>query len=138
MVGGGIVGVETAAEIVEQFPSKQVTLVHSGPYLMDRTAEVTPSVAKYCHDFLVRKGCTVLLGTRVEARKSEGENPRFYAKDGTPYDADIVLLCTGIVATKKKFIPNLCTLIFPPRERFPTASSWTVPCSRRAETRGDL
>eukprot|EP01091_Cochliopodium_minus_P009933 TRINITY_DN2556_c0_g2_i1.p1 TRINITY_DN2556_c0_g2~~TRINITY_DN2556_c0_g2_i1.p1 ORF type:complete len:230 (-),score=62.06 TRINITY_DN2556_c0_g2_i1:119-808(-) len=37
IIGGGIVGVETAAELVEEFPNKNVTLVHSGNFLMNRT-----------------------------------------------------------------------------------------------------
>ena len=35
IVGGGPLGVELAAEIVEAFAGKQVTLVHSGPRLFE-------------------------------------------------------------------------------------------------------
>ena len=36
VIGGGLVGVEIAAEIVERFPKKRVTLVHSGSKIMER------------------------------------------------------------------------------------------------------
>jgi len=49
IVGGGVVGVELAGEIICQYPDKKVTLVHRQPRLIDK---MSSKVSNYCHKFL--------------------------------------------------------------------------------------
>ena len=54
VIGGGAVGVEVAGEIKTEFPSKTVTLIHSGKTLM--SSEAAGKVRRAC-----RTGCCLLF-----------------------------------------------------------------------------
>lgn len=78
VVGGGPVGVESAAEIKCAYPSKEVTLIHSGPALAsDSTAHLSPKAAAAYSAAVARKagelGLRVLLNAR--AARPEGLKP---------------------------------------------------------------
>ncbi|KXZ42169.1 hypothetical protein GPECTOR_191g301 [Gonium pectorale] len=53
---------ETAAEVAEAFAGKRVTLVQSGPRLLEAAP---PAASKYCQRWLEARGVQVLLGHRV-------------------------------------------------------------------------
>ena len=69
-------GVEIAAEILEEQPGKRLTLVHSGPALLEATTE---GPRRYAEAFLRGRGAKVLLGQRAECSA----------------DADLTLACHG-------------------------------------------
>ncbi|KAL6052709.1 putative apoptosis inducing factor [Balamuthia mandrillaris] len=121
IVGGGIVGVELAAEIVERFPlnAKRVTLVHAGSHLMSRSSisssssasssssySATSVVPKRAHEyaerFLSSRGVHLVFNERVVQwpaveDENEEEEMVFMTDKGTRLTADICYLCTGLV-----------------------------------------
>lgn len=64
IIGGGTVGVELAAEIVENFPHKHVTLVHSQTRLMNRSPQ---KAIDYSENYFINNGVRLILGERVVA-----------------------------------------------------------------------
>ncbi|XP_064320721.1 ferroptosis suppressor protein 1 isoform X1 [Phalacrocorax carbo] len=122
VVGGGAAGVEMAAEIKTEYPTKEVTLIHSKIALAD--AELLDSVRQEVKEILLRKGVRLLLtrsglagnsslvkvcdparSVATGERVSNVENltPNQFQKDmvvrtekGTEVVTDMVVLCTGI------------------------------------------
>lgn len=68
MIGGGLVGVEMAAEIVSHFPGKEVTLVHSQSTLVNRFPK---KAVKYVDQFLRSRGVSIFCGERVTGHKNQ-------------------------------------------------------------------
>jgi len=101
-----------ASEISEHFPNKHVTIVHSGPYLMNRSRAPKGSV-EYTSEFFAQRNVTVLLNERVVSKKDDGlfnqsdvVESTFVTDKGTEIDADLVFWCTGITGTAKEVIGN--------------------------------
>jgi len=94
VVGGGPVGVETAAEIRETFPNVAVTLVHNGSKLLD----TAPSkFGAWAADTLRRRGAQVVLDDRVET-PSLGQQPQgrmVRLRSGRVIEADAVVWAAG-------------------------------------------
>lgn len=90
IVGGGVVGTELAAEIVQHFPHKTITLVHAQAELLERT----PAKARrYAEAFLRKRGVELIFRERVTETKHKGK----YVTDAErEIPADLVFLCTGI------------------------------------------
>ena len=64
VVGGGLVGVELAAEIVAAYPSKPLTLVTHGDALC---GGLPRAVGAYCEAWLRRRGVAIVYGADVAA-----------------------------------------------------------------------
>jgi NADH dehydrogenase FAD-containing subunit len=88
IVGGGIVGVEAAGEIVHGFPGTAVTIVHSRDQLVQNSS---PRVVAAVTNWLVRHGVNIVYGERIQ----EAKGKKFLTKSGKELAADIVLLCVG-------------------------------------------
>ncbi len=89
IIGGGLVGVEMAAEIVAHYSDKEITIVSSRENLIYRNNLKT---IKYAKDFLREKGVEIINGERVVSNKG-----KVYKTDkGRELSADLVFLCTGI------------------------------------------
>jgi len=90
IIGGGLVGVELAAEIIEKYPSKKVTIVHSNDELIKRN----PKKARdYAYTFLNDRNVNIRFDELFLG--SAGKN--LYKTDkGNKIQADLVFLCTGI------------------------------------------
>ncbi len=88
IVGGGIVGVELAAEIVEQ-SNAQVTIVDAGTRIMSRSP---PRAQAYAEAWLTRHGVQLIYGQRLKEKKRQA----YVTEDGTTLGADLVFFCTGI------------------------------------------
>jgi len=96
IVGGGIVGTELAAEIITKYPSKNVTLVHSQPELMERM----PSKAQhYAWRFLEKRRVTLLLSERMV----KTQHGYYITNTRKRITADLVFLCTGIIPNRDSF-----------------------------------
>jgi apoptosis-inducing factor 2 len=95
IIGGGIVAVELAAEIVEYFgDTVDVTIAHSGDRLMSRIGgAVSPAASAYCARQLQRMGVTICYGERV----TQSEEGAYVSHTGKTFAADVVFVCTGIV-----------------------------------------
>ncbi len=89
IVGGGIVGVELAAEIALHYRNKKLTLVHLDRELMPRNSKRT---RKYAEKFLKKRGVEIIFNDRVEKVKGK----KCFTKNGLKLDADLVFMCTGI------------------------------------------
>lgn len=88
IIGGGTVGVELAAEIIEHFPQKQLTLIHSNQKLIHRS----PSYAiQYAESYFIKNGVRLILGQKVVVHKD-----CFFATDkGVIVEGDLAFICTG-------------------------------------------
>jgi apoptosis-inducing factor 2 len=100
IIGGGLVGVELAAEIEHYFPHLRVTIVHARDKLLERM----PSQAQvYAHEYLERKGVNIIFGEKVVKHN----NNVFWTDKGRSLESDIVFNCGGInpnsEAVNKKF-----------------------------------
>lgn len=95
VVGAGPVGVETAAELRETFPSLEVTLVHSKSSVLDKAPE---KFAGWAEKYLLSKGVKLVLNQTVTA-PAVGEQPRdsnVIISDGRNLTADAVIWAAGI------------------------------------------
>lgn len=90
IIGGGLVGIELAAEICTHYKDKEVSIIHMGSRLIERN---TLKASKYAHDFLTNKGVMIMLNEKV-IKSGDG---RFYTDKGSEFIPDISFLCTGIV-----------------------------------------
>jgi len=105
VVGGGTVGVELAAEILEKHRDKEVVLIHSQSHLMNRSPL---RAILYTEEAFARNGVRVLLKERVIRQQGRF----FYTDMGTVVEADIAFLCTGNVPNSDfllsgPFAPNI-------------------------------
>jgi len=98
LVGGGLVGVELAAEIIEKYPLKKISIIQSSSNLITRN---NPKSINYADKYLRKKGAKIIYGERVV--KHEGTN--LITKSGKKIESDMVFLCTGIISNYK-FMKN--------------------------------
>lgn len=89
ILGGGAVGVELAAEILDHDDKeKVVTIVNAHPTLVPL---FSASVGAYAEDWLSRKGAKVVLGERLRSWNDRSCT----LADGTVLHADVVYVCFG-------------------------------------------
>ena len=93
IVGGGLVGVEMAGEIVTKAKDKKVTLIETGQKILGRNSA---SVSMLATDFLTNRGCKIVHGERVV--KQEG---KFLVTDKSKIRADVIVWCAGIKSDTK-------------------------------------
>lgn len=89
IIGGGLVGVELAAEIIEHYPNKKVTIAQSGNTLMKRMSQ---KACNYAEEYLRKKGVIILKNERVNDKK----NNTYTTTHGNIIIAELAFLCTGI------------------------------------------
>ncbi|KAF4634396.1 hypothetical protein G7Y89_g3697 [Cudoniella acicularis] len=110
IVGGGAVGIETAAEIKSRHPSKDVTLVHSRGELL--SSEALPSEFKSkVLEVLTSTGVKVILGKRMVgirelADETAGNIQQLDLSDGTKISADVVIQTTSTATPSTSFLPK--------------------------------
>lgn len=89
IVGGGVVGVELAAEIADRYPEKKITLLHSKLRLLDRHSETAQA---YAEDFLRRRNVQLHFDDRVILERAGVVT----TQKGSVFRGDLVFFCTGI------------------------------------------
>ncbi|MEK6886273.1 MAG: FAD-dependent oxidoreductase [Nanoarchaeota archaeon] len=89
IIGGGLVGVELAAEICAMYKNKTITLVNAKDTLVKRNKAKTQ---KYVTKFLTKNGVNIIQNEKVIKKN----NNIFITNEGTKIGADIAFLCTGI------------------------------------------
>ncbi|MDO8601893.1 MAG: FAD-dependent oxidoreductase [bacterium] len=100
IIGGGVVGVELAAEIVEHYPKKQLTIIHAHHKLIERNSG---KATEYATDFLVKRGVKIRYNERVI-----GSAGKVLMTDlGNTVSADMAFMCTGIVPNYEFMKPYL-------------------------------
>ncbi len=89
IIGGGVVGVELAAEIITHFPKKKVTIVHAKDKLLERNHQRARDYAKL---FFEKQGVHILWNERIITSKKGS----YQTQSGKEIKADLSFLCTGI------------------------------------------
>lgn len=89
IIGGGLVGVELAGEILDRYKNKKISIVQASNRLIPRNCEKS---RKYVTNFLEKGGVEIVYSERLLS-KSGG---KYVTKKGREFDADLVFLCTGI------------------------------------------
>ncbi|CAM9421063.1 unnamed protein product [Chrysoparadoxa australica] len=84
VVGGGVTGIEVACEIIEAFPGKEVTLVHSRPRLLNDEPRASDKDAAAIKLKLEKKGITVTLNTRYDFDAAPDDTAVIRAAGGKP------------------------------------------------------
>ncbi len=100
IIGGGLVGVELAAEIAWKYPRKRVTIVHAMPALIERNH---PRAQKIAERFLRKRGVQLVFNELVQP----GEGPTFSTNTGRTFTPDLAFLCTGITPNAALLRPHL-------------------------------
>lgn len=91
VVGGGLVGVELAAEIIHSYPKKDLTIITSGDRLLER---MQPNVSKAAHKWLAHRGVKIIYGERVRQSKKDPSVFRL-PTSGTSISPQKAYWCTG-------------------------------------------
>ena len=94
IAGGGIVGVELAAEIAEHYKDKEVTLVHSRGRVMHRNKS---KVSKYGERFLKKRGVKLVFHRKILEKKGKS----YITDKGEKIQADMAFFATGIKPNSK-------------------------------------
>jgi apoptosis-inducing factor 2 len=89
ILGGGAVGTELAAEIVDYYgPEKRITVVDASPKLVPLFA---PEVSEYAEKWLKDKGVRLVLGQKLETWDTKSCT----LQNGQVLKADLVHVCFG-------------------------------------------
>ena len=89
IIGGGLVGVELAAEIIEKYPEKKVAIAHGNDELIERNPK---KAREYAKKFLEKRKVKIIFNEFAANHKKN-----VYATNkGTKIKADLAFLCTGI------------------------------------------
>lgn len=103
IIGGGVVGVELASEIVTHCKKgKQITIAHSRDRLLQRNNQKAIDFAEH---FLTKQGVKIIYNNRVVHHTGR----TFITETGTKIKADLAFMCTGIQSNSgfmKKYFKN--------------------------------
>lgn len=106
IVGGGLVGVELAAEIIDHYPDKEVTIIHAHDNLMARQH---PRAAQYAKKWLQQKGVKIIYNQRMVDNK----DGLCFTNKGVCLQHDIIFICTGIKANSNFLQQNFSASLNP-------------------------
>ncbi len=90
IAGGGLVGVELAAEISEDYPEKKITIVHAKERLIERNPK---KASGYVEKYFRKRNVEIIYNERVIEKK----NKCIETDKKRKLEADLVFWCTGIV-----------------------------------------
>ena len=93
VIGGGLVGVELAAEICTHYKNKEITLIHSKPRLIERTF---PKASGYAEEFLKKNNVKIMLNTPAIISRHKQPAPQY----------ELAFLCTGIKPNSEPLKPS--------------------------------
>ncbi len=91
IIGGGLVGVELAAEICTHYKDKKITMIHAKNKLIERNPK---KASKYAEKFLIRNNIKIIYDERVIKINKK----TFITNKKNKIKADMAFLCTGITA----------------------------------------
>jgi len=86
IIGGGLVGVELAGEILENFPNKKITIIHSKDSLIERNHK---KAIEFTKKFFEKKANLIYL----EKAKIQGNQ---IALSNKKIKSELIYICTGI------------------------------------------
>jgi apoptosis-inducing factor 2 len=113
IVGGGPLGVETAAELIEHYPSLGITLIEGGSRLLGASSE---RAAAQAEDFLTQRGVRVILNDRLSSGQQPGGDPlgqsgHAVTQKGLQFNYDLLLWCIGGRPNTQYMQPHLSGLL---------------------------
>ncbi len=130
IIGGGLVGVELAAEIVTAYPLKKVTIVHSKEELIERN----PAKARaYAQRFLEKHGVQFVFRERVIKHRAE----IYFTDRGRKLSSDLAFLCTGIIPNYK-YLEGYCSTSLNERHNLCVNSHLQVQSYSHVFAAGDI
>ncbi|MBT3407452.1 FAD-dependent oxidoreductase [Candidatus Woesearchaeota archaeon] len=89
IIGGGVVGVEIASEIVEKYNNKNITIVQNNNELMPRNNNKTKENKK---TYLEKNNIKLIFNNKI----IDSKNNTYYFNDGKKINTDLAFYCTGI------------------------------------------
>lgn len=104
IVGGGFVGVELAAEIVDFFPDKELILVQARNVLLEKCSQ---KAQKYAENYLKKRNVEIIYNERMD--KQDGN--LFFTHTGRKIHAELCFLCTGIVPNTEFFHKHFSSVL---------------------------
>jgi len=90
VIGGGLIGVEVAAELANM-PEKEIVVVHPYPRLLERSSI---KASEYARRWLEKRGVRLVLEDKVVKKVKSV----YVTGKGARLHADVVLWCAGIAA----------------------------------------
>ena len=93
IVGGGLVGIELAAEICTNYPEKEITIVHAKGKIMDRNHSKSIICAE---KFLTKHRVRIIHNDMVLESRQNGKV--YHTDKKREIETDIAFLCTGIIS----------------------------------------
>lgn len=89
IIGGGLIGVETAAEIADKTKDKEIIIVHPHNRLIERNPV---HISKKAEQILKKKQIKIIFNEKIVNKEK-----KFYISNKkNRYDADIAIWCAGI------------------------------------------
>lgn len=98
IVGGGLIGMEVAGELVTK-TNKHVIIVHPGDRTLNRNP---PAASHYAERFVEKRGATIIFGEKV----TEQRDGVLVTDKGRMLKADLILWCAGIASNVKWLSPQ--------------------------------
>lgn len=103
IVGGGPVGIEFAGEILAQYPTKSVTLIHNNEHLLNNCIPpIYPKGINKVMDRLKSMKCDIKLNVKIidDINTNNGHafitgHKEYNLSDGTKLNGDLVIICTN-------------------------------------------
>ena len=99
VVGGGLVGVELCAEIINKYPNKIITLVHSHKCLIERNCKRSQN---YVEKYIREKGVEIIFGEHASQKTQD----TLITDKGNKIKADLVFMCIGIRSNSELMTKN--------------------------------
>lgn len=94
IVGGGIMGLETAWKIKK--PGVKITIIESQPTIMAK--QLDKKGAEYLQTSIEKSGMNVITGKRVTEILGDSTVTGLTLSDGMTLDTELVIICTGVKA----------------------------------------
>lgn len=89
IVGGGLVGIELAAELVTHYNDKKIQIINAGPNILERNNIKT---RQYAQKFLEKKGVEIINNEKIVDKSKN----KVIGESGKVYDYDMVFFTVGI------------------------------------------
>ncbi|MEX2352881.1 MAG: NAD(P)/FAD-dependent oxidoreductase, partial [Gammaproteobacteria bacterium] len=93
IVGGGYIGLEAAAVLNKS--GMNVTVLEMADRVLQRVT--VPEISEFYTRIHTEEGVQIHCGTAADSFEGKGDVQRVVCKDGTTYDADLVIIGIGIV-----------------------------------------
>eukprot|EP01122_Echinamoeba_exundans_P011920 TRINITY_DN488_c0_g1_i1.p1 TRINITY_DN488_c0_g1~~TRINITY_DN488_c0_g1_i1.p1 ORF type:complete len:770 (-),score=139.21 TRINITY_DN488_c0_g1_i1:60-2291(-) len=114
IVGAGVVGVETAADILARFPDKEVSLIHSGYQLMENVK--SSRARRNAFEWLVKRGAKIYFDDTIMAWRSAGSRYAVQLQSGDMLEAEKIIVCTGYTYNSDFMKPHFAGSLSPAGE----------------------